>query len=190
VLVADRPGRALGRVALAYLREAAVLVGEGVPPALLDAALRRWGMAWGPCEALDKVGLDVAVATLRELESAVDPRFAPPVSLIHLAAADEVGPKTGAGFYQYGRGAPRPRSFGGRTALAESAIVERLVSRLVREAVAVLCEGIVPDSTTLDGLLIGAGWPPFRGGPLRSAAPAPPVARLVGPPRRAARRAA
>src|SRR5205085_10036468 len=65
-LVADRPGRVLGRVLLPYLHEAALLAEEGYPVPAVDTALRKFGLAWGPFEALDVIGLDVARATLRE----------------------------------------------------------------------------------------------------------------------------
>src|SRR5439155_26984269 len=133
---ADRPGRGLGRVLLAYLHEAIVLVDKGVRPPEIDSALRRWGMAWGPCEALDAIGLDVTLATLRELGSTLGARFDPPPPLTRLVLRGDYGQKTGAGFYRYGRGSPRPQAFSGAVTVDESVIVKRLLARLRREALA------------------------------------------------------
>jgi 3-hydroxyacyl-CoA dehydrogenase/enoyl-CoA hydratase/3-hydroxybutyryl-CoA epimerase len=180
VLVADRPGRALGRVLLAYLHEALVLVEKGVSPVALDTALRRWGMAWGPCATLDTIGLDVVLATLGELAENFGGQFDAPSSLTRLVLQGHYGCKTGAGLYRYGRGGPRPQPSDGSIALDESSMVKRLVGRLRREALAVVCEGVVDDSATLDALVTSAGWPPFRGGLLqRTAEVAKPIRRPV-----------
>lgn len=180
VVVADRPGRVLGRVLLPYLHEAIVLASEGVPPAAIDRALRRWGMAWGPCATLDAMGLDVAGATLRELGEVFGPRFDPPDMLTQLVASGCLGRKSGVGFYRYGRSTPTARSFGrGRSVADEPTIVERTVARLTREAQLALEEKLVRDAATLNALLVGAGWPAFRGGPVRETANARAATRAA-----------
>jgi 3-hydroxyacyl-CoA dehydrogenase/enoyl-CoA hydratase/3-hydroxybutyryl-CoA epimerase len=172
VLVADRPGRALGRVLLPYLHEAVLLAEEGFAVPAVDAAVRRFGLAWGPFEALDAAGLDVMLATMRALAASA-PHLRPPPLLERLVARGCRGHKTGHGFYRYDRSAPvanvvvLPRPVAGRDP-EES--VPRVVARLVNAEFAALGEGLVRDSATLDGLLLGAGWPAFRGGPLRYAA--------------------
>jgi len=179
VLVADRPGRALGRVLLGYLREALALIEKGVSPATLDVAMRRWGMAWGPSETADAIGLDVALATLGEMSSTLGGQFEPPSSLTRVVLGGDYGRKTGAGFYRYGRGRARPQPFAERLVLDESVIVKRLVARLRREALAAVCDGVVSDAATLDALLLATGWPPFRDGPLQRL---PDIARPVRRP--------
>jgi 3-hydroxyacyl-CoA dehydrogenase/enoyl-CoA hydratase/3-hydroxybutyryl-CoA epimerase len=171
VFVADRPGRALGRVLLPYLHEAVLLAEEGFAVPAVDAALRRFGMAWGPFEALDAAGLDVVLATLRTLTLAA-PALSPPPLLERLVAGGCRGRKTRHGFYRYDRAAPAanatvlPRPVACR---GPEEAVPRAIARLVNAAFAGLGEGLVRDSATLDGLLLGAGWPAFRGGPLRYA---------------------
>src|SRR5581483_469457 len=59
VPVTDRPGRLVLRVLLPALNEAALLVREGMAAERVDAALRRFGLAHGPLEYLDQLGLDV-----------------------------------------------------------------------------------------------------------------------------------
>src|SRR5207244_1338346 len=58
VRVGDRPGRLVEHVRTAYLSEGVALVAEGLPVARIDAGCRRFGMARGPLEWCDVVGLD------------------------------------------------------------------------------------------------------------------------------------
>jgi 3-hydroxyacyl-CoA dehydrogenase/enoyl-CoA hydratase/3-hydroxybutyryl-CoA epimerase len=171
-LVADRPGRVLGRVLLPYLHEAILLAEDGVPVSAADAALRRFGLSWGPFEALDAVGLDVLLASLRVLAQTYGPDLTPPPLLERLVAEGWRGRKSGAGFYRYGGSVPAvnlaalPRlATGGHPREA----VWRCVGRLVNAAFAGFGEGLVHDPAALDGLLVGAGWPGFRGGPMHYA---------------------
>ena len=49
----------------------------------------------------------------------------------------------------------------------EPALAERLILRLVNEAMACLREGVVQNAAAVDlGLVYGTGFAPFRGGPL------------------------
>ena len=77
--------------------------------------------------------------------------------------------KTGRGFYAYdARGKPvkdRANRAGPNEELAD-----RLLLPLINEAVACLHEGIVTDADLLDaGVIFGAGFAPFTGGPVRYA---------------------
>src|SRR5205814_9352652 len=106
-----------------------VLVDKGVSPAAIDSAMRRWGMAWGPCATLDTVGLDVVLATLGELAFTLGDQFDPPASLTRLVLRGDYGRKTEGGRYRYRRGGARPQTICGTRTLHESLIVKRLVFR-------------------------------------------------------------
>jgi 3-hydroxyacyl-CoA dehydrogenase/enoyl-CoA hydratase/3-hydroxybutyryl-CoA epimerase len=171
LLVADRPGRVLGRVLLPYLHEAMLLAEEGYHVAAVDSAVRKFGLTWGPFEALDAAGLDVMLATLRTMASTV-PGLSPPPLLERLVTAGCRGKKTGAGFYRHGRLANIPNT----SALPKSVDdrdlemgVRRMVTRLLAAAFSALGTGLIRHGDDLDGLLLGIGWPAFRGGPVRYA---------------------
>jgi 3-hydroxyacyl-CoA dehydrogenase/enoyl-CoA hydratase/3-hydroxybutyryl-CoA epimerase len=171
VLVADRPGRVLGRVLLPYLHEAVLLAEDGVPVAEADAAVRRFGLAWGPFEALDAVGLDVVLACLRALAVSIGPSLTPPPLLERLVATGCRGRKNGDGFYRYDGSAPVVNTSLLRTTVGRKPreAAPRCIGRLLNAAWAVHGEGLVRDAGAIDGLLLAAGWPAFRGGPLRYA---------------------
>jgi 3-hydroxyacyl-CoA dehydrogenase/enoyl-CoA hydratase/3-hydroxybutyryl-CoA epimerase len=123
-------------------------------------------MPMGPVELADRVGLDVALHVAEILSSVLG--TAPPELLKAKVAKGELGLKTGRGFYAYdARGKPiKDRS---RIAV-DADLADRLLLPLINEAVACLHEKVVADADLLDaGVVFGAGFAPFTGGPIRYA---------------------
>ncbi len=171
LLVADRPGRVLGRVMLPYLHEAVLLAEEGYDVACVDAAVRKFGLTWGPFETLDGAGLDVMLATMRAAAANV-PGLSPPPLLERLVTAGCRGKKTGTGFYCHGRLANTPNAAMLPKPVHDRDLelaVRRAVARLLTAAFAALGTGLIRHADDLDDLLLGSGWPAFRGGPVRYA---------------------
>ena len=77
VVVKDSPGFVVNRILIPYLNEAVLLVAEGLAPARVDEAMRRFGMLAGPLEVIDQVGLDVAAHIARTAQPAFADRFPP-----------------------------------------------------------------------------------------------------------------
>jgi 3-hydroxyacyl-CoA dehydrogenase/enoyl-CoA hydratase/3-hydroxybutyryl-CoA epimerase len=178
VVVRDAPGFVVNRVLMPYLREALVLLEEGYSVAELDAAMRRFGMPMGPFEVVDEVGLDVAQKVAGVLSRAFPDRMTTAPGLEKLIAAGRLGRKTGAGFYRHRgrRREPDPTIRGllgltrRRRAATPDALSERLVLAMINEAALCLGEGVVADAGLLDlAMIMGAGFPPYRGGVLRYA---------------------
>src|SRR6185503_12134045 len=175
VLVADAPGFLVNRVLMPYLAEAVALVERSQPVRAVDRALLEFGMPMGPLALLDEIGLDVARKVAHVLRDAFGDRM-PPVTLIdRLVAAGELGKKTELGYYEYEDGkrksvntAIEPSSPEGP--LAPQQIVDRLLDAMVNEAALALEERVVsrPDDVDL-AMVLGTGFPPFRGGLLRYA---------------------
>jgi 3-hydroxyacyl-CoA dehydrogenase/enoyl-CoA hydratase/3-hydroxybutyryl-CoA epimerase len=171
VQTADRPGRVVGRVMLPYFHEALLLATEGARVADIDSAMQRFGFAWGPFAAMDEVGLDIVRANLRGLKVVYGDDLIPPTLIKRLTKRGWLGRKSGAGFYIYDRGErrvhsealPRPPK---RSHPSDG--VMRLVARLVNAAYGALTLQM-SDDATIDGLIVAAGWPAFRGGPIQYA---------------------
>ncbi|MBI4692824.1 MAG: enoyl-CoA hydratase/isomerase family protein [Gammaproteobacteria bacterium] len=163
--VASAPGFLVNRILAPYLQEAMQLHEEGVPLAAVDRAALAFGMPMGPLELADVVGLDVCLAVGKVLAGASGATV--PAVLGRQVAAGRLGRKSGAGFYRYRSGkklAPREAGDGG---LPAADVIDRLVLRLVNEAVACLHERVVADADLLDvGMVFGTGFAPFRGGPI------------------------
>jgi 3-hydroxyacyl-CoA dehydrogenase/enoyl-CoA hydratase/3-hydroxybutyryl-CoA epimerase len=158
--VKDSPGFLVNRVLGPYLDQALRMVDQGLAPETLDAAASAFGMPMGPIELADTVGLDICLAVGKELAGE---HTEPPQKLAELVAAGNLGKKTGRGFYVWQNGKARK----GRAVDADPGLSEKLIEPYLKEAQAVVAEGIVADADLADaGLIFGTGFAPFRGGPL------------------------
>jgi len=174
------PGFLVNRVLVPYLYEAMFAVQEGIPLEVVDEAALRYGMPVGPVELADVVGLDVC-KHVGDIVSAALGKQKPDTTRIEaLIAAKKLGRKSGEGFYKWTDGkavkAPGPEPE------PPADLEDRLILAMANECAAVLREGIVTDADLVDaGTIFGAGFAPFRGGPLtyaRKRGVAAVVARL------------
>ncbi len=178
VVVRDRPGFLVNRILLPYLLEAANLFEGGVRIEALDEGMLDFGLPMGPMRLLDEVGLDVAADVARTLCAAFPDRLRLPAYFDRLLAEGMKGRKAGRGFYYYrqGREAGVNREvleFQSGHAAAELTLEElqqRMVLLMINEATRCLEEDIVDTPAEVDfAMIMGTGFPPFRGGPLRHA---------------------
>jgi 3-hydroxyacyl-CoA dehydrogenase/enoyl-CoA hydratase/3-hydroxybutyryl-CoA epimerase len=162
--VSSTPGFLVNRILMPYLMEAVVLESEGVPATLIDRAATDFGMPMGPVELADAVGLDICLHVAENLGSHFNTEV--PERLQKLVADGNLGKKTGQGFYRYKKGkAVRPKAGAGNWNMED--ITNRLVLRLLNEAVSCIREQVVEDPELLDaGMVFGTGFAPFRGGPM------------------------
>ncbi|HUF89364.1 MAG TPA: 3-hydroxyacyl-CoA dehydrogenase NAD-binding domain-containing protein [Gemmatimonadota bacterium] len=179
VVVRDGPGFWVNRLLMPYLNEAVHLYAEGVPTATLDGALEEFGLPMGPLALLDEIGLDVAAKVGKVMADAYPDRMRPHALLHRLQVTERLGRKSGAGFYRYDKGERKgPDSelrgelalpTGGETPVYDDDyLVTRCLFPMVNEASRALAEGIVASPGEGDlALVLGIGWPPFRGGLMR-----------------------
>jgi 3-hydroxyacyl-CoA dehydrogenase/enoyl-CoA hydratase/3-hydroxybutyryl-CoA epimerase len=175
VVVRDEPGFWVNRILAPYLNEAGRLVAEGVAIEEIDGCMKRYGFPVGPITLLDEVGLDVGLEASRVLHEAFGERLQPVGGLATLVTAGRLGRKNGRGFYRYERGVrrgvdPSVRALLGLTGPSPAAeIEERLVYAMLNEAALALDAGVVRSPRDGDiAAIFGIGFPPFRGGPLRT----------------------
>jgi 3-hydroxyacyl-CoA dehydrogenase/enoyl-CoA hydratase/3-hydroxybutyryl-CoA epimerase len=180
ILVEDRPGFLVNRVLAAYLTEAGHLLQQGLEPEALDETMVSFGMPMGPLRLLDEIGLDVAADVQVTLRTGLGERFTPAPVVALVMEAGRLGRKSGAGFYRYRNGRARglhsktgallreARSAGSPPPLEDAR--DRMVLAMVNEAARALADGVVshPEDVEL-GMILGTGFPPFRGGLLRYA---------------------
>jgi len=188
VVVRDSPGFVVNRVLTPYLNEATLLVAEEMEIQEIDKGMRRFGMPMGPLELLDQIGLDVAAHVARSLGPVLEGRFGTNPAFEKMREHGWLGQKSGRGFYTHrGRArtpnrlaenllrAPAPGD-GGAVSRAlppearASEARERLVLLMVNEAAMAFGEGLAERAEVIDlAMVLGTGWAPHRGGPLRYA---------------------
>jgi len=174
VRVANRPGFLVNRLLGFYMAEALWLLHEGQRIEDVDRTMVAWGMPMGPVALIDEVGIDVAVKVAHILSDAFPGRLPLPPWADELPDPHRLGAKTQRGLYKYEKGrrtVPDPHVYavipdGGRGGAADpSRLVDRMVLRMVDEAARCLAEGVVATPAELDlAMVLGTGFPPFRGG--------------------------
>ena len=162
VPVAGTPGFLVNRILAPYMEEAILAFREGIPGRAIDKAAVDFGMPMGPIELVDTVGLDVAASVgkiMAQFHGATPPDFA--------FEPDARGKKDGKGLYEWAEGKPvKPELPDGYRTPDD--LSDRLVLRLLNEAVACLHDGVVADADLLDaGVIFGTGFAPFHGGPIQ-----------------------
>jgi 3-hydroxyacyl-CoA dehydrogenase/enoyl-CoA hydratase/3-hydroxybutyryl-CoA epimerase len=177
VVVRDRPGFWVNRILAPYLNEAGRLVQEGVEIERLDHIMRRFGFPVGPITLLDEVGLDVCLHAARVLFDAFGERMRPLAALEKMVAEGRLGRKSGLGFYRYEKGKrgrvdePVYALLGAKpgAAIPDPDVEQRMIYPMLNEAARALDEGVVRSARDGDiAAVFGIGYPPFRGGPLRT----------------------
>jgi len=181
VVVGDGPGFLVNRILGPYLNEAGFLLGEGASVEDIDRAATRFGLPMGPLRLIDEVGIDVTRHAGTALHEAFGERMRPSDALVRLGETDRLGKKGGRGIYLYKNGRPDgvdPEIYtllGGsgsrrKNAVSESDIRARLLLMMINEAARTLEDGIVPTAASVDlAMIMGTGFPPFRGGLLHFA---------------------
>jgi 3-hydroxyacyl-CoA dehydrogenase len=181
IVMNDGPGFLVNRLLLPYMNEAALLLCEGASIKDVEKAAKSFGMPMGPITLFDVVGIDVAVHAGRTMAEAFPDRVVGAQIVELLFKRGRIGQKANAGFFDYApaKGGKPPRGTdseevaklldecrGGKSRkFSSDEITDRLFLPMLVEATQVLADEIVSDVRDVDlGLILGIGFPPFRGG--------------------------
>jgi 3-hydroxyacyl-CoA dehydrogenase/enoyl-CoA hydratase/3-hydroxybutyryl-CoA epimerase len=174
VLVKDTPGFLVNRLLMFYSVEALWLLDAGYRIEDVDRAMLDWGMPVGPIALNDDVGIDVGAKVAHILAEAFGDRLPVPAWLDRAPDAGRLGAKSGLGFYRYEgreRKDPDPAVYSllgltpWMTNPDSAALADRMILPMVNEAARCLEEKVVASPGELDlALILGTGFPPFRGG--------------------------
>jgi 3-hydroxyacyl-CoA dehydrogenase/enoyl-CoA hydratase/3-hydroxybutyryl-CoA epimerase len=177
VRVKQGPGFLVNRLLGFYSCEALWLLDEGYRIQDVDRAIHGWGMPMGPLALSDEVGNDIAVDVAHTLSEAFGDRLPLPPWIDRSVEDGRLGKKSGRGFYRWEEGrrkGPDPEVYellGLEPRVDEPDaryLVERCVLRMVDEAARCLDEGLIADAGQVDlAMIMGVGFPPFRGGVCR-----------------------
>ena len=166
LLVKSSPGFLVNRILMPYLMEAVKLLEEGVPGQVIDKAATDFGMPMGPIFLADTVGLDICLSVAEILGAALG--LDVPDRLRKKVETGELGVKSGQGFYQYQKGKQVKTKISTDSSSEQSEdIADRLILKMLNEAIACLREGVIEDKDLVDvGMIFGTGFAPFLGGPM------------------------
>ena len=183
IVVNNCPGFLVNRILFPYFSAFSRLLSDGADYRQVDKVMERFGWPMGPAYLLDVVGIDTAIHGQTVMADSFD-RMKLDIDTVldTLFEQKKLGQKTGSGFYAYEidkRGKPKKLANSEVEQLASSMalskkefeaeeIVERMMVALCVEAVRCLEDGIVNTAIEVDmGLVLGLGFPAFRGGALR-----------------------
>jgi len=157
--VNSAPGFLVNAVLAPYMLAAMRAVDDGISPETVDAAMLAFGMPMGPIELIDTVGLDIAMAAGQQLAGGAEA----PRCLLARVEKQQLGKKSGQGFYTWTDGKPVKAA----AATVPAGLAEKLIKPLVDRTQALVSEGVIADADLADaGVIFGTGFAPFSGGPI------------------------
>jgi 3-hydroxyacyl-CoA dehydrogenase / enoyl-CoA hydratase / 3-hydroxybutyryl-CoA epimerase len=179
IVVRDCPGFLVNRIFIPGANETLRLYEEGTDRERIERVMLDFGMPLSPFLLADEVGNDVGYKVSKVFEHAYGPRMTTPKILAIMYENQLFGKKTGKGFYLYkdNKSIPNTQVESIRLQLnikensvSDQEICDRIILSMVNEAARCLQEKIIENPDYLDmALIMGIGFPPFRGGLLRYA---------------------
>ena len=187
IVVNDCPGFLVNRVLFPYFAGFQGLVNDGVDFRRIDKVMEGFGWPMGPAYLLDVVGIDTAHHAQAVMAEGFPERMAADAktSLDVMYDEDRYGQKNGRGYYVYEtdkKGKPKkvvdesvfaliqPVQADTAKEVSDEEIIERMMLPMIFETARCLDENIVETPNEADmGLILGIGFPPFRGGALKYA---------------------
>ncbi|MGH8481089.1 MAG: fatty acid oxidation complex subunit alpha FadB [Nevskiaceae bacterium] len=187
IVVKNCPGFLVNRVLFPYFGGFMAAIRDGADFVKVDKVMEEFGWPMGPAYLQDVVGMDTSHHVGDVLAEGYPDRMGKTfrTALDVMYENKRFGQKNGVGFYKYEtdpKGKPKktadPASYdliksvqpNGQKDMGEEEIVERLMLPMIIETARCLEEGIVESVPEADmGLIMGVGFPPFRGGALKYA---------------------
>ncbi len=185
IVVNDCPGFFVNRVLFPYLYAFNLLLGDGADFRQVDKVMERFGWPMGPAYLQDVVGIDTCCHGMAVMTEGFPDRMASEGESAPglLFKAKRLGQKTGLGFYRYEtdkKGKPKKLNDDsvdavlaalhpdGVQKLERKDIVARMMIPMCLEVMRCIEEGIIASANEADmALIMGVGFPPFRGGAVR-----------------------
>ncbi|HEY0973701.1 MAG TPA: fatty acid oxidation complex subunit alpha FadB [Solimonas sp.] len=188
IVVKNCPGFLVNRILFPYFGGWLALIRDGANFEAVDKIMETFGWPMGPAYLQDVVGIDTSHHVGDVLAEGYPDRmdnkqFKSALDVMY--ENKRYGQKNGIGFYKYTtdpKGKPKkevaPDTYqligsvqpNGQKDFSEEEVIDRLMLPMIIETVRCLDEKIVETPAEADmGLILGVGFPPFRGGALKYA---------------------
>jgi len=183
IVVNDGPGFYVSRQLGALLGGSVYLVADGVDMALIEEAMKDFGMPMGPGELADLTGIDIGYHVNKTFERTLGERYKVHPLTERIYQTGCYGRKTGAGYFDYSGEKPVPnpkvmdvvRQYLKENGVAprqvdKQEIIDAMLALAINDAALMIQEGICDRPQDMDlAMIYGTGFPPYRGGILRYA---------------------
>lgn len=178
IVVGDTRGFYCNSVVVPYLNEAALMVKEGINPALIDNCAVFMGMPVGPLALMDEtsqeLGWRIAQSTMKEMGDAYEPNGVEDLLKLFVEDLGRNGKKVGKGFYEYPEGGKKHLWPGLKEHFplmedqpTAEEVEERLLYVQLVAAAKMYADDVVHDPQSADlGAIFGWGFAPWTGGPM------------------------
>jgi 3-hydroxyacyl-CoA dehydrogenase / enoyl-CoA hydratase / 3-hydroxybutyryl-CoA epimerase / enoyl-CoA isomerase len=187
IVVKNCPGFLVNRILFPYFGGWTALIRDGADFQKMDKVMEGFGWPMGPAYLQDVVGIDtshhVGDVLAEGYPDRMNKSFRTAMDVMY--EQKRFGQKNGIGFYKYTtdpKGKPKkevdPATYdlikevqpNGQKDFSDEEIIDRMMLPMIIETVRCLDEGIVETAQEADmGLIMGIGFPPFRGGALKYA---------------------
>jgi 3-hydroxybutyryl-CoA dehydrogenase len=161
VIARDTPGFIVNRIARPFYGESLAILEEGIADvATIDWAMTTiGGFRMGPFTLMDLIGNDVNFAVSCSVYESTfhDPRYRPSVTQQRYVESGWLGRKTGRGFHDYAPG--RAPAASTEDPALGAAIVHRVLSMLVNEAVSAAERGLASAADIETAMTRGVNYP-------------------------------
>ncbi len=178
IVVGDARGFYCNSVVVPYLNEAALMVKEGINPALIDNSAVFMGMPVGPLALMDEtsqeLGWRIAKSAMDEMGDAYESNGVEDLLKLFVEDLGRNGKKVGKGFYEYPEGGQKHLWPGLKEhfpPLEEQPTADEVKERLLYiqlvAAANMYADDVVHDPQSADlGAIFGWGFAPWTGGPM------------------------
>ncbi|MEF8800025.1 MAG: 3-hydroxyacyl-CoA dehydrogenase NAD-binding domain-containing protein [Halolamina sp.] len=152
----DSPGFIVNRVLVPLMNEAAwaVQAGDATIEEVDSTTKFDIGLPMGSFELADQVGVDVGYHVLEYMYQELGDAYRPCPLLAEKVETDELGRKTGRGFYNYENGGAEIPTDAGR-----EDIHERLLAVMANEVAGLVAEDVADPEAIDRAVKLGAGFP-------------------------------
>ncbi|MDQ5967227.1 MAG: 3-hydroxyacyl-CoA dehydrogenase [Cyanobacteriota bacterium erpe_2018_sw_39hr_WHONDRS-SW48-000098_B_bin.30] len=183
ISVKDSAGFLVNRLLCTHLLEAARLLDDGVPLNWIEDAAVAYGMPMGPFTLIDTLGLHLCFSVADQLQEAFGERFISARTKDITAKENLDGKAGGKGIYLWDESGRKLKVNDHFLAVSDlklsdakpseeqvQQIQDQLFLPVLDEAARCLEEKVIRKPRELDlAMVVGTGYPAFRGGPLRYA---------------------
>jgi 3-hydroxyacyl-CoA dehydrogenase/enoyl-CoA hydratase/3-hydroxybutyryl-CoA epimerase len=183
ISVKDSTGFIVNRLLTSHLMEACRLVGSGIPINWVEEAAVQFGLPMGPFTLADELGIKLCITVAKQLFATFGERFTPPRVMRDSDIAGFTGKSADNGVYIWDASG-RKGDFNPKFIELHKLVIsqekpdeaslqiiqDQVLLPMIDEAARCLEEKVVRKARELDlAMILGAGFPAFRGGPLRFA---------------------